>query len=181
MLKLAQDELAQPSLLSQNNMTPNLSWTIQNKTYNAGDIVIAKFKVSNFTNITGYQFAMKFNPTNLEFVGVDIPADNPLQVSTNFFSWPNKPGYRVGPGEIRHLFSIPKGKTLPANTTAFSYVFKAKQAGELDDNLALATCCLSLPMKPLAYNYPLNLQTLSVSFVPSLISPIFDESGLAVL
>lgn len=158
-----------------------LNWSIENKSYSKGDIVVAEFKVVNYTDIASYQFGMKFDTNNLEFVGVEFPATNPLQLSTNYFSWNGKPGYRVGPGEIRHLFSNAKGKTLPKNTKVFSYVFKAKQTGELDDNLSLATCCLSLPLKPLAYNSKLNLLNLSLTYTPIVIQPIFDESKLATL
>jgi len=144
--------------------TPNLLWTIEDKAYDAGDIVTAEFNVTDFNNITAYQFAMKFDTSNLEFVGVEFPTTNPLSLTSNLFSWEGKKGYRVGKGEVRHLATFPKGKTLTNGTVVFKYVFKAKEAGILSENLALGTCCLLLPLKPLAYNYRLNLQTLSLAF-----------------
>lgn len=144
--------------------SPHLTYLLEDKSYEAGDLVTAEFTTKDFNAITGYQFAMKFDSTNLSFVGVEFPASNPLGLTSGYFSWPNKPGYRVDPGTIRHLFSIPKGKTLADNTKIFSYVFKALKSGTLSDNLSLATCCLKLPLKPSAYYYKNNYQTFSVEY-----------------
>lgn len=161
--------------------SPHLTYILEDKSYEAGDLVTAEFTTKDFNAITGYQFAMKFDPTNLSFVGVEFPASNPLGLTSSYFSWPNKPGYRVDPGTIRHLFSIPKGKTLADGTKLFSYVFRALTPGTLSDNLALATCCLSLPLKPLAYDSKLNLVNLSLGYTPIVVQPIFNETKLAVL
>lgn len=142
----------------------NLPWTIEDKSYAAGDVVSAEFKVSNFNKIVAYQFAMKYNTDNLQFVGVEFPADNPLGLSTNCFSWAGKAGYRVKPNELRHLFSNPYGKTLADDTTLFKYVFKAKADGLLSENLGLATCCLNPPLNPMSYRFPLDYQTLTVKY-----------------
>jgi len=144
---------------------PNLSWTFEDKSYTTGDIVSAEFKVSKFNKISAYQFAMLFNTANLTFVGVEFPTANPLNLTANCFSWAGKPGYRVKPNEVRHLFSSPNGKTIADDSHVFSYVFKAKAASSLSQDLGVATCCLNPPLNPMAYNFPLHYQTLSVKCV----------------
>ena len=157
--------------------TPNLLWKVEDKSYDKDDIVTAEFTVSNFSKISCYQFALLFDVTKLGFIGVEFPSDNPLALKSSLFSWGGKPGYKVKPNEIRHLASFPKGKTLADNTYVFSYVFKALEAGNLADNLSLSTCCLYPPMKPIAYNFPLNPQTLSVEFT-ELAEPTINIASL---
>lgn len=145
--------------------TPTLSWTYEDKSYKAGDLVTAEFKVSNFNKISCYQFAMLFDTTKLSFVGVEFPSDNPLKLTSDSFSWGGKKGYRVKPNEIRHLASFPvkDGKTLPDGTRLFNYVFTAKQEGTLSEDFAVATCCLYPPLSPIAYTFPLYPAKLTVS------------------
>lgn len=147
--------------------TPTISWTYEDKSYQPGDLVTAEFKVSGFTKVSCYQFAMLFDTSKLSFVGVEFPSDNPLKLNTNLFSWAGKPGYRVKANEVRHLasFVVKDGKTLPDNTRVFNYVFKAKQEGTLSDDFAVATCCLYPPLNPIAYTFPLYPAKLTVSYV----------------
>lgn len=143
----------------------SLDWQIQDDEYTTGDTVPANFYAYGFNQITAYQFAMLYDTGALAFVGVTFPPGNPMGLSTNQFSWHGKPGYNVKPGELRHLRSMPYGKTYSDGTHGFSYVFVAKQAGTLSEDMALATCCLYPPLNPISYQWVLIPQSLTVAYI----------------
>lgn len=143
----------------------SLDWQVQDAEFSTGDTVTASFAAYGFNQITAYQFAMLYDTGALAFVGVTFPPGNPMGLSLGGFSWHGKPGYNVKPGELRHLRSMPAGKTYADGTHGFNYVFTAKQNGTLSQEMTLATCCLYPPMNPVSYRWVLTPQPLTVAYI----------------
>ncbi|MEI6697298.1 MAG: T9SS type A sorting domain-containing protein [Bacteroidota bacterium] len=49
----------------------NLNFNLENQNANSGDIITIPVKVSNFNNISGYQFTMEWNPNDFEFISTN--------------------------------------------------------------------------------------------------------------
>jgi len=143
----------------------SLDWQIQDISFSTGDTVTADFSAYGFNQITAYQFAMLYDTAALKFVGVTFPPGNPMGLSLSGFSWHGKPGYNVKPRELRHLRSMTYGNTYADGTHGFSYVFMAKQSGTLSQKMTLAMCCLSPPLNPMSYRWPLTYQPLTVAYI----------------
>jgi len=123
---------------------------IKDKVFTPNDVVPVEIKVSDFTNITAYQFAVKFNTAALEYVGVLFPESNPLQLSKDLFGL-----YQISTGLIRHLWDNIEGRTLANDATLFTLVFKAKTASTISKEVSIPKCCLNPPLNPMAYRYKL--------------------------
>jgi hypothetical protein len=56
---------------SKSQIATTLNFDLADQNAVAGDIINVPVKVSNFNNISGYQFTMNWNPNDFEFVGID--------------------------------------------------------------------------------------------------------------
>lgn len=81
------------------------------------------FTVKDFKDLLGGEFAIGFNPNELEFTKIDFPVDNPLSLSTGG----NFGLTEVANGYINFAWTDPNlsEKTLTDNTVIFSVCFKA--------------------------------------------------------
>ena len=140
-------------------MAQTLPWTVQDGPIKKDQTFSVDFKVSDFTNITAYQFAIVFNPVNVEFVSVTFPQDNPLQLSTDDFGL-----WQLAKGNVRHVWSNPFGSTLDGNQHLFTYTFKAKKDSTVSSELKLGKYGLNPPMYPVAYKFPLAGIPLTLSY-----------------
>jgi flagellar hook assembly protein FlgD len=56
---------------SKSQIASTLNFDLADQNAIAGDIISIPVKVSNFNNISGYQFTINWNPNDFEFVGID--------------------------------------------------------------------------------------------------------------
>ena len=56
---------------SKSQISTTLNFDLTDQNANAGEIISIPLKISNFNNISGYQFTINWNPTDFEFVGID--------------------------------------------------------------------------------------------------------------
>jgi len=56
---------------TKSQISTTLNFGLADQNANTGDIISIPVKVSNFNNISGFQFTMNWNPNDFEFVGVD--------------------------------------------------------------------------------------------------------------
>lgn len=115
----------------------NVNWTFENKSFNAGDTVEVKFRVTNFTDIGAFQYTLKFDTANLY-----------LRPTTKVTFTGAFPSYGVGcfafpgtsankPWEIRTVWTNVQGKTLGPNTQTHSLWFIAKKSSSVCASLQL--------------------------------------------
>jgi len=157
----------------------NVNWTFENKSFNAGDTVEVKFRVTNFTDISGFQYTLKFDtakmylkPTNkVTFTGALAG------YTSSCFSFAG-PGYALKAWEIRTLWLSVIGKTLPTNTHVYSLWFIAKKSGTVCNSLQLH---FAAPVWPNAWKSNLAYVPLTVlcaepsPLKPTIISEREDE------
>jgi len=101
-----------------------LTWTVQDRVLKAGETVEAVFKASNHTDLAAWQFALRFDPAQLRFEGVDALATNlGLTADGNFGA------YNIAEGELRALWSVAQGVTLEGGSPVFRVRFTALESG----------------------------------------------------
>ncbi len=113
--------------------TDDLVWIVQDQTLVAGQEVTAVFRSAHFNQISGYQFALKFDPAQLQWLGVET-AGSPLGLTAaEHFG-----AYQSAEGEIRSVWIDPAGRTVDDGQPVFTLRFKALQSGaKLSDLLRL--------------------------------------------
>ncbi|MBK8195324.1 MAG: HYR domain-containing protein [Lewinellaceae bacterium] len=110
-------------------------FTVIDRELNAGETESVQFDVSNFLDIAGYQLALRFDPSVLEFDHIEIPGSDLLLTEADNFGL-----FEIKKGEIRALWSTAMGINLNNGTAVFRLVFKSKVNGvKLSDVLNLAT------------------------------------------
>jgi gliding motility-associated-like protein len=87
------------------------------------DDICIDFTVKDFKDLLGGEFAIGFNPNDLQYTNITFPAANPLNLSING----NFGLTEVANGYINFAWTDPNlsKKTLPDNTIIFSVCFKA--------------------------------------------------------
>ena len=100
---------------SKNSAVGNINFDLLSQNANYGDIISIPVKVSNFNDVSGYQFSMEWNPNDFEFVAIDNDAliGN---YGTNYASQ----------GKITALWSTenPNGQNLVDGTIVFTLKLK---------------------------------------------------------
>lgn len=147
---------------------------IQDAAVTAGQQAEARFSVSGFSEITAFQYAMLFDTSALEYASATFTDSIPsYSMDGNFgMYWM---GYNVEPGEIRTAWWSPSGYgvTVSPNAVTHSLFFTAKKSGTLSQYFA------AWPDNPIlgaiAYEFPLNPTTLTVSYIP--IAPPINPPG----
>ena len=144
-------------------------FTVQDKAFVTGDTINADLSVYGFTEIAGYNFALKFDTSAFKFGGIIIPDPAPLpnySLAQCFGLW------QIDKGEIRTAWTTGYTETLPDGTPMFGVRLIAKKSGDLSDNLALAPNVLA----PAAFLVTLESIPLDFSFVSPEITGT-DEPG----
>lgn len=103
-----------------------LIWRVRDRVLRAGEAVSVDFLAFGFRDIAAYQFGLRFDTAQLQFEQVDILTTGiPLDPSGNFGL------FNVAAGEIRTLWSVTVGMTLPEATPVFRLRFTARATGKL--------------------------------------------------
>lgn len=147
---------------------------IQDANVIAGQPVEARFSVNGFADISCFQYAMLFDTSALEYVSATFTDSLPGYGIDCCFGmyWM---GYAVEPGEVRTAWWSPSGYgvTVTPGAVTHSLFFTAKKSGTLAQYFA------AWPDNPIlgaiAYEFPLNPTTLTVSYIP--IAPPVNPPG----
>ncbi len=103
---------------------PPLVWLLQDQTLVAGTEVDLTFAASNFNDLAAYQFALDFDPTQLQFVGFQPLGAIPMNLLDNFGA------YNADLGELRSVWTGGNGTTLADGTPVFRAKFKVLASGQ---------------------------------------------------
>lgn len=104
--------------------TDNLVWIVADQTLSAGQEVLAVFRALHFRQLAGYQFALRFDPAQLQFLGVET-AGSPLDLTAaDHFG-----AYQAHAGELRGAWTDPGGRTVDDGMAVFTLRFKALTSG----------------------------------------------------
>ncbi|MGI9161266.1 MAG: hypothetical protein ACR2K1_16090, partial [Saprospiraceae bacterium] len=124
--------------------TEPLIWHARNRMLVAGQDVDMTFSVLNFEDIAAFQYALGFDPELLEFQQVTVtPNSVPMSVEGNFGA------YQVDQGQLRVVWSVAQGVTLPGRPQVFQVRFKALKSGlRLSDAVSLDAAIL----EPIAFS-----------------------------
>ena len=105
------------------NIAP-LVWVLQDQTLVEGSEIELTFAASNFNNLSAYQFALDFDPTQMQFVEFQPLSALQLNLLNNFGA------YNADLGELRHVWSAGTGTTLTDGTPVFRAKFKVLKGGQ---------------------------------------------------
>lgn len=122
-----------------------LTLWVQNQGLLAGREIVAEFRAGQLDDLSSFQFALQFDPDQLQFLGIETFPDGLPMTLENFGV------YRLDEGEIRVLWAPVQSRSLEASTRLFHLRFRALQSGALlSEALHLASGDQGLP--GLAYN-----------------------------
>jgi len=117
-------DVADPSLKPDPSAQP-VVWRVRDRLLKAGQTIELDFSVANFTDIAAFQYGMRFDPAMLQFQQASgTNAELALDQASHFGAW------QVAKGELRTLWSVAEGKTLPGVQPAYRLRFKVLQGGK---------------------------------------------------
>ncbi|MBP8725908.1 MAG: T9SS type A sorting domain-containing protein, partial [Saprospiraceae bacterium] len=114
---------------SRNNGSLNLE--IEQGQTVAGELYRVEFKSSNFNEIAGYQFTLRFDRQALSFEGIE---SGELKMDDSNFGT-----NRIGEGILTTSWNNNVAQSVNANSTLFSLVFRASANGSIDKMLAITS------------------------------------------
>lgn len=137
---------ANPATAPQSAGAP-VYWVLLDKTLQAGEEATLTFRSQGFADVAAYQFALRFDPAQLEFMALQtLPA---LGLTAENFGL-----YQLENGAVRGAWAAPEGLSLEDNTPVFQLTFKA-----LQDNLQWSEALwLEMEEEPVAQAYRSGLQ-----------------------
>jgi hypothetical protein len=147
-------------------------WRVRDRELVAGNTENIDFLAFNFNDITTYQFALRFDPTQLRFEAVEaLTTAIPIDPDGNFGL------YNVQAGEIRSIWSGGAGLSLPPATPVFRLRFAVLAGGEkLSEVLGLDPTILY----PIGYNPVLAARPIELSWADYLnIKPREQQASVA--
>jgi hypothetical protein len=149
-----------------------LVWVAQDRVLKAGETVSVDFKATNFTDLAAFQFALDFDPAQLQLEGIDaLSTDVKLDAETNFGT------YNIAGGELRSLWSVAQGITLPSGTPVFRLRFTARESGrKLSELLGLNNKVLA----EVAYTTDLQPAELKLVFTAAQTTAVHQADEFAV-
>lgn len=152
-LSLKPDPSAQP-----------LVWCVRDQLLKAGQTIELDFSVANFTDIAAFQHGMRFDPAVLQFQqATGTNTELALDQLSHFGA------YRIAQGELRTLWSVAEGKTLPGVQPMYRLRFKVLQGGKkLSEVLGLDPAILAA----LAYTTDLAQRAVQLVFTD------FEQPGI---
>jgi len=107
----------------------NLSFEIDEKSLNAGETYRVDFKSSDFSNITGYQFTLRFDASALSYEGMEAGVLNTNE--SNFGL------NRLNQGIITTSWDARDGASFGKNDVLFTLVFKANKSVKLSQMFSI--------------------------------------------
>ncbi|MDO8366951.1 MAG: cohesin domain-containing protein [Saprospiraceae bacterium] len=142
-------------------IAPNLSplvWVLKDQILVAGSDIELTFAASNFNELASYQFALDFDPTQLQFAGFQTLGALPMNMIENFGS------SNADLGQLRHVWAAANGATLVDGTPVFRARFKVLASGKkLSDVLKLD-------------DSEIDCKAYTEAFVPTDVRIVFAES-----
>lgn len=160
-------ETANPAL-SPMQMAP-LVWRTADRKLQAGETLEVTFTASNFEDIAAYQFALDFDPAVIEFQSLEVLTDLiPLTLEGNFGL------FNIESGELRTLFSMLPGQTLPSKHPVFRLNFTVLESGQmLSEVLQIGQEAISA----LAFNTTLDETAVELEFYQEITSVSGTPAG----
>ncbi|MBK7226075.1 MAG: T9SS type A sorting domain-containing protein [Saprospiraceae bacterium] len=128
-----------------------LNFEINDKAVQAGETYKVSFKSSDFNNISGYQFTMKFDASALTFEGVEAGS---LKTTEGNFGLS-----RVSNGIITTSWNSNKGESYGADEVLFTVVFKANKSINIGSAIAINSEVTTAE----AYDVSLNAKNVKLS------------------
>ncbi len=149
-------ETANPAIRPDPDAKP-LVWRVRDRVLKTGQTIDLDFSVENFTDIAAFQYALHFNPAQLQFEQVEIIGNSlGLDASGNFGL------YNIQLGELRAVWSVAQGQTLLNNTPQFRLRFTVLEEGV---RLSEALSINPASMNPVAYNSALAQREVQLKFL----------------
>ncbi len=98
----------------------------------AGQRIRVPFQTNALPDVAAWQFALRFDTDYLQFTEANTTTAFPLD-KENFGTW------QADRGELRAVFAVPQGQSLPKGAVIFALEFQVKQSGlRLSEVLRLA-------------------------------------------
>ncbi|MBV6441659.1 MAG: hypothetical protein EPGJADBJ_03345 [Saprospiraceae bacterium] len=101
-----------------------LVFNVQDQVLQSGAEVLAAFRANQLEDLAAFQFALRFDPTQLQLAAVTTADGGALPLTTDNFGL-----YHVSEGEVRAAWSQAEGLLVEEATSVFSLKFKALQSG----------------------------------------------------
>ncbi|MBK7359443.1 MAG: HYR domain-containing protein [Saprospiraceae bacterium] len=133
---------------SRNNGKLHLE--VDNNVTVAGELYKVAFKSSDFTNIAGYQFTLKFDRQSLAFEGIEAGA---LNVDESNFGTT-----QVSNGILTTSWDSKVAQSVDANATLFTVVFRASSQSNIGSLLAITSDVTTAE----AYDAQLSIKDISL-------------------
>lgn len=148
-----------------------LVWRVRDRALKTGQTVKLDFSVLNFADIAAYQYALDFETSALQFESVEILTNKiALDPAGNFGT------FNLANGELRTLWSVAQGVSLPGVQPMFRLQFKVLSGGKkLSEVLRIDPAALS----PVAYNTVLAPREVQLVFADYLSVNQRDEDDLS--
>ncbi|MBK8955134.1 MAG: T9SS type A sorting domain-containing protein [Saprospiraceae bacterium] len=127
-----------------------LNLEIENNSTVAGELYRVEFKSSNFTNISGYQFTLRFDGQALSFEGVEAGV---LNVDESNFGT-----NRINEGILTTSWNNKVAQSADADVTLFTVVFRASGQTNIGSLLAITSDVTSAE----AYDASLNIRDVNL-------------------
>ncbi len=114
---------------SSSRTSGSMNMEIMDKAVEAGEIHKVEFKSSDFNNISGYQFTVKFDASAISFEGVEAGA---LKTTEGNFGLS-----RVNNGIITTSWNSSKGESYSADQVLFTLVFRANKGVQIGQAITI--------------------------------------------
>ena len=124
------NQSATAGLVSASTRTSgSMNMEIMDKAVEAGELHKVEFKSSDFNNISGYQFTVKFDASAISFEGVEAGA---LKTTEGNFGLS-----RVSNGIITTSWNSSKGESYSADQVLFTLVFRANKGVQIGQAISI--------------------------------------------
>ena len=124
------NQSATAGLVSASTRTSgSMNMEIMDKAVEAGELHKVEFKSSDFNNISGYQFTVKFDASAMTFEGVEAGA---LKTTEGNFGLS-----RVSNGIITTSWNSSKGESYSADQVLFTLVFRANKGVQIGQAISI--------------------------------------------
>ncbi|MBK9107884.1 MAG: T9SS type A sorting domain-containing protein [Saprospiraceae bacterium] len=127
-----------------------LNLEVENNTTVAGELYKVEFKSSNFTNISGYQFTLRFDRQALTFEGIEAGV---LNVDESNFG-----NNRIQEGILTTSWNNKVAQSIDADATLFTVVFRASNQASIGNLLAITSDVTAAE----AYDASLNIKDVNL-------------------
>jgi hypothetical protein len=145
---------------------PPVVWTVNDKVLTAGETIAVTFNANQFIDIAAYQFALGFDPAQLEYASVQ--SSGVLEFTDDHFG-----AFNSQSGEFRAIWSTAQGQNLSQGTGVFTMKFNVLESGhKLSEVLYLDETAL----QAVAYNTALVETGLGLQFIDTQVSGTSNPS-----